>query len=61
MNVVKESLVKYFKKRECVIMPFPVNNEKELPHLKKMYLDELNDDFQDQFHMLKKKYMKHPK
>ena len=55
MNMIKESLVKYFKKRECVIMPCPVNNEKELPHLKKMYLDELNDDFQDQFHVLKKK------
>ena len=36
-------------------MPCPVNNEKELPLLKKMYLDELNDDFQDQFHVLKKK------
>ena len=55
MNMIKESLVKYFKNRECVIMPCPVNNEKELPLLKKMYLDELNDDFQNEFNVLKKK------
>ena len=55
MNMIKESLVKYFKNRECVIMPCPVNNEKELPLLKKMYLDELNDDFQYEFNVLKKK------
>ena len=55
MNMIKESLVKYFKKRECVIMPCPFNNEKELPLLKKMYLDELNDDFQYEFNILKKK------
>ena len=55
MNMIKESLVKYFKNRECVIMPYPVNNEKELPLLKKMYLDELNDDFQNEFNVLKKK------
>ena len=55
MNMIKESLVKYFKNRECVIMPCPVNNEKELPLLKKMYLDELSDDFQNEFNVLKKK------
>ena len=55
MNMIKESLVKYFKERECVIMPCPVNKEKELPLLKKMSLDELNDDFQYEFNVLKKK------
>ena len=30
INMISESLVKYFKKRECVIMPCPTNEEREL-------------------------------
>ena len=55
INMISESLTKYFKKRECVIMPCPVNEEKEKIMLKKMFLEQLNDNFQNEFAILKKK------
>ena len=55
INMINESLVKYFKKRECVIMPCPTNEERELVMLKRMNLDELSENFQDEFEVLKKK------
>ena len=55
INMISESLVKYFKKRECVIMPCPANEEKELVMLKRMELDELSENFQNEFEVLKKK------
>ena len=55
INMINESLVKYFKKRECVVMPCPVNEEKELHSLQKKNLKELNDNFQNEFEVLKKK------
>ena len=55
INMISESLVKYFKKRECVIMPCPTNEERELVMLKRMNLDELSENFQDEFEVLKKK------
>ena len=53
--MINKSLGKYFKKRECVIMPCPVEDEKELANLRKMNLHELNSDFQNEFEVLKKK------
>ena len=55
INMINKSLGKYFKKRECVIMPSPVEDEKELANLRKMNLHELNSDFQNEFEVLKKK------
>ena len=55
INMINKSLGKYFKKRECVIMPCPVEDEKELANLRKMNLHELNSDFQNEFEVLKKK------
>ena len=55
INMIYESFVKYFKNRECVVMPCPANNSKELAFLNKMNLEELNDDFQNEFNVLKKK------
>ena len=55
INMISESLIKYFKKRECIIMPCPTNEEKELVLLKRMNLNELNENFQNEFEILKKK------
>ena len=55
INMISESLVRYFKKRECVIMPCPTNEEKEVVMLKRMELNELSDNFQNEFEVLKKK------
>ena len=53
--MINETLVKFFKKRECVVMPCPVNNTKELNFLEQMNLNELNGDFRNEFNVLKKK------
>ena len=61
INMINVSLIKYFKKRECIIMPFPLNEdkdkekEKDYAILKKMKLTELNEDFQKEFNVLKNK------
>ena len=55
INMINENLLKYFKKRECIILPCPTNEEKELKMLKRMNLNELNENFQNEFHVLKKK------
>ena len=55
INMISESLVRYFKKRECVIMPCPTNEEKEVVMLKRMELNELSENFQNEFEVLKKK------
>ena len=55
INMISESLVRYFKKRECVIMPCPTNEEKEVVMLKRMELSELSESFQNEFEVLKKK------
>ena len=55
INMINETLVKFFKKRECVVMPCPVNNTKELNFLEQMNLNELNGDFRNEFNVLKKK------
>ena len=55
INMINESLVKYFKKRECIAMPCPASNQKELALLNQMNFEELNDDFQNEFNVLKNK------
>ena len=55
INMINETLVKYFQNRECVVMPCPVNNTKELNFLEQMNLNELNGDFRNEFNVLKKK------
>ena len=55
INVIKENLIKYFKERECVTLPRPVEEEKDLIMLKKMNLPSLQEDFRDEFILLKNK------
>ena len=55
INVIKENLVKYFKERECVTLPMPVEEEKDLYMLKKKGVSLLTENFQDEFMILKNK------
>ena len=55
INVIKENLVKYFKERECVTLPMPVEEEKDLFILKKKGLSLLTENFRDEFMILKNK------
>ena len=48
INMISESLIKYFKKRECVILPSPVHDSKELVLLKRMNLNELDENFRNE-------------
>ena len=55
INMIKENFIKYFKKRECITLPRPVQEEKDLVMLKKKQVNELEDDFINEFLKLKKK------
>ena len=55
INMIKENFIKYFKKRECITLPRPVQEEKDLAMLKKKHVNELEDDFINEFLKLKKK------
>ena len=61
INVIKENLVKYFKQRECVTLPKPVEEEKDLIILKKLSFNELQEDFRNEFWYLKDKIYKSSK
>ena len=55
INMINENLIKYFKKRECIIMPSPLDKDKDFIMLKRMNLNELNENFQNEFNILKNK------
>ena len=61
INMIKEKFIKYFKQRECVTFPKPIQEEKDLIYLKKMQLDELDDDFKKELTKLKNKIYKFSK
>ena len=55
INMIKENLVKYFKQRECVTLPMPVEEEKDLVMLKRMPFNDLQEQFKNEFMNLKDK------
>lgn len=55
INVIKENLIKYFKERDCVILPKPLEEEKDLIMLKKMNINSLQENFKNEFMILKDK------
>lgn len=55
INMINESLIKLFKKRECIAMPSPAQDIEELINIKKIDIKQLNENFQDEFNVLKKK------
>ena len=55
INVIKENLIKYFNQRECVALPKPVEEDKDLIMLKRMPFNELQENFRNEFLILKDK------
>ena len=58
INLIKENFIKYFKQRECITLPKPVQEEKDLIMLKKKQVTDLENDFQKEFLRLKYKIYK---
>ena len=54
-NKIRESIIKYFKERECITLPRPVDKEKDLQNLKNIPFSELKSNFRSEFLILKKK------
>ena len=61
INMIKEKFIKYFKQRECVTFPMPIQEEKDLLYLKKKKLDDLDDDFKKELKKLREKIYKFSK
>lgn len=54
-NLIRENIIKYFKKRECVTLPRPVDKEDDLKRLNKLPFDSLKPNFRTEFLELKRK------
>ena len=54
-NIIRENIIKYFKERECITLPRPVDKEKDLQNLKNIPFSELKPNFRSEFLNLKKK------
>jgi hypothetical protein len=55
INLIKVNLIKYFKERECITLPSPVKEEKDLHTLKRLQFNDLESNFKDQFNKLRNK------
>jgi hypothetical protein len=60
-NLIRENIVKYFKERECVTLPRPVESEEDLKNLKNLKLEKLKPNFKFEFINLKNKIYKEAK
>lgn len=54
INMIKVNLIKYFKDRECITLPLPVE-EKDLHILKRLQFNDLESNFREQFTNLRNK------
>ena len=54
-NLIRENIIKYFKDRECVTLPRPVDTEEDLHKLEQIPFDKLKSNFRSEFLNLKKK------
>lgn len=54
-NIIRENIIKYFKERECITLPRPVDKEEDLQHLHNIPFNHLKSNFRTEFLMLKKK------
>ncbi len=57
-NIIRENILKYFKFRDCITLPRPVETENELRNLKNIRLDDLKTEFKLEFMNLKNKVYK---
>ena len=54
-NLIRENIIKYFKERECITLPRPVEQEEDLHKLNEIRFDQLKPNFRNEFLNLKKK------
>ena len=54
-NVIRDNIMKYFKVRECVTLPRPVDKEDDLKILNTISFDKLKPNFREEFMTLKRK------
>ena len=54
-NLIRQNILKYFKERECITLPRPVDSEETLQHLDKIPFNELKTNFRKEFLVLKEK------
>ena len=53
-NLIRENIIKYFKERECITLPRPVDNEEDLHKLNEIPFSKLKTNFREEFFNLKK-------
>ena len=54
-NIIRENIIKYFKERECVTLPRPIDNEENLQNLNNIPFSQLKLNFRTEFLLLKRK------
>ena len=54
-NLIRENIIKYFKERECITLPRPVDQEEDLHKLDEIPFDKLKPNFRSEFLNLKNK------
>ncbi len=62
-NLIRQNILKYFKDRECITLPRPVDSEENLQNLDKIPFTQLKTNFRKEFLVLKEKvyYTSKPK
>jgi len=53
-NLIRENIIKYFKERECITLPRPVDEESDLHKLNEIPFSKLKPNFREEFLNLKK-------
>ena len=53
-NLIRENIIKYFKERECITLPRPVDEESDLHKLNEIPFCKLKTNFREEFLNLKK-------
>ena len=54
-DLIRENIIKYFKERECITLPRPIDEEKDLQNLNNIPFSELKSNFRTEFLILKNK------
>ena len=54
-NLIRENIIKYFKERECITLPRPVDLEEDLYKLEEIPFEQLKPNFRSEFLKLKTK------
>ena len=60
-NLIRENIIKYFKDRECITLPRPVDQEEDLHKLNEIPFGGLKPNFREEFLNLKRKVYENSK